>query len=268
MKKIYLYMLLSICAGSYLMTSCTQEEWGVGNIKRPDGAGGGEWNKNKTIEIYYITELKDAGISAYTAVGDYFVSKGEACKLGVIDRSDVNYSTRSYGPTDIAFRSAHFSSFAFNKFVGTVMQGSTILFNHKINSESSFKVTDECFVKFIPLQVKTNTSNPIDIIVPFSTVRLETKEQVIASEAVFKTLTGTSYEAVVIGTIRKDLLSDLKTLADKLPGYNLTEVIKNEDSDYAIFMLGLKSWVLRETTMTSVSGNLNAYCLSVEASVE
>lgn len=268
MKKTYLYILLCICTGAFLMASCAQEEWGVGNIKHPDGAGGGEWNKNKTIDIYYLTELKDAGVSGYGTVADFFLSKGAVCSLGVIDRSDVNHAIRTYGPTEVAFKSAHFSSFAFNKYEGTVMQGSTILFNHKINSEKSFRVADDCFVKFIPLQVKTATTVPLDIAVPFSTVRFDTKEQVAASEPVFKTLSGSSYEAMVVGTIKKELLPDLKTVADKLSGYKLTEAIKDENADYAIFILSLKSWVLRETTIQSVSGDFNAYRLSVEASVE
>lgn len=268
MKRIYLYMLQLVCIGTLMVSSCTKEEWGVGNVKRPDGSGSGEWNKNKTIEVYYITELNDGGVSDYDAVSNFFLKKGSMCTLGIIDRSDVNYAIRSYGPTDVAFKSAHFLSFALNRFSGTTMEGSTILFNHKINSESSFKVTNDCFVKFIPVQTKTTTASPVDIFVPFSTVRLDSKEQIMASESVFKTLSSTSYEALIIGTVKTELLPELKTVADKVSGYAFTEVVKNPDADYAIFMLGLKSWVLRETTMNSVSGNLNAYCLFVEASVE
>lgn len=275
MSKKYFSLFLLALSYMCVMNSCIQEEWGVGNIARPEGAGRGEWNKNKTIEVYFITELNDASVSAYDAVISFFRNKGNTCSLGVVDRLDGDYSLSSsyrkeqFGPTKVAFETAHFSSFALNKFNGTKMEGSSIFFNHKINSEQSFQVTDDCFMKFINIQAKSMVENPVDILVPFSTVRFDSKEQITAAASgALKTLSGTSYSALVVGTVKTELFSELQAVAGQIEGYSLEEATKGQETEYTVFVLGPKSWVLREMTKESVSGNLNVYCLRIEASVE
>ena len=274
MEKIYIKLLLTGLGLIFILGSCIQEEWGVGNITRPEGAGRGEWNKNKTIEVFFITELSNSSVSEYDAIISFFQKMDKACSLGVVDRLDGNYALASssspeqFGPTKVAFETTRFSSFAFNRFNGSSMEGSSILFNHKLNSERSFKVTDDCFIKFINIQAKSMTDTPINILVPFSTVRFESKSQIASAAAgALKTLTGISYEALIIGTVKTDLFTELQAVTNQIKGYSLVEATKGQESAYTLFVLGPTSWVLREMTQESVSNNLNAYCLKIESSV-
>ena len=269
MKKYLLYTIVVLGIGSMLTTSCLEENLGVGNIKQ-EMQGGEGWNKNKTIEIYYLTNLSDAVMGAVPGVIDYFNGLGNACSLGVIDRVDVLGNNNI--ATEIAFKTSRFSSYALNKVYmnGTdiATQGSLLLFNHKINSEEGFKITNDCYIKYINVMTKTTTENPIDILVPFSTVRFSNKEQIAAASTAFTTLNDNQHAFIMVGTVKKDLVEDLKNVAEGLEGCAFTEVAKNPAADYVVFMMGSKSWVLRETTDALVSGDLNAYRLSIEAGVE
>lgn len=274
MKNRYLYGFILLCFNALVITSCIKEEWGVGNIDQSKDGGEGGWNKNKTIEVYYLTTLANKSVTNVTPVTDFFIDKGDACSLGIVDRTDVGVgATSGTNPvTQMAFATARFSSFALNKMTvsgsNTQIEGATILFNHKINSEQSFKIADNCFLKYINIQATTTTAEPIKILVPFSTVRFDSKEQIDAAESTFNILAGTAYEGLVIGTVKTSLLADLENVSKKIAGYTFTEVTKNAETEYSIFMIGKSSWVLREMTKTSVDGNLNAFCLSIEASVE
>lgn len=269
MKNRYGYVFMLLCFTVIAMTSCIKEEWGVGNIRQVKNEEGGGWNKNKTFEVYYLTELRNRNLKDVPAVSEFFRRKGNACSLGVVDRTDVGATNPT---TQIAFETAHFSSFALNKMTreegNTKFEGTTILFNHKINSEESFRVADDCYMKYMNIQTTTTTADPIHILVPFSTVRFASKEQVEAAKPVLKTLSDTMYGALVIGTVKTGLLAELENVAKDIPDYTMTVVTKNADTEYSIFMLGQKTWVLREMAKTSVEGDLNAFRLSIEASVE
>lgn len=269
MKNRYGYIFMLLCFNAIAMTSCIKEEWGVGNVQQVKNEEGGGWNKNKTFEVYYLTELQNRSLKDISAVSGFFKRKGNACSLGIVDRTDAGATNPT---TQIAFETAHFSSFALNKMTGgegsTKFEGTTILFNHKINSEESFRVADDCYVKYMNIQTTTTTTDPIHILVPFSTVRFDSKKQIEAAKPVLKTLSDTMYGALVIGTVKTDLLAELESAAKDIPDYTMTVVTKNAETEYSIFMLGQKAWVLREMTRTPVDGNLNAFCLSVEASVE
>lgn len=271
------YWILTICLiGGITITSCGREEIGVGNVKYEDEIDGDlpKWNKNKTIEFYFLSALANKAIATdangYDPINNFFSKKGKACSLGVIDRADVivKDSKMFNGSTNTSFVSKHFSCFAFNKYNGSNIEGSAILFNHRITSQSSYKVTNDCYFKYIKIRAKTMTSNPIGIEVPFSTVRFDKKEQISASEAVLKELSSITTQAVIIGTIPTELTADFKAISDKISGYKLTEVTKNEITGFYIFMLAPKSWILRETTADVVSNSINAYCIRVEAGVE
>lgn len=274
MKNRYLYIYILLCFNAIVMTSCIKEEWGVGNVEQATSDAEGVWNKNKTIEVYYLTTLSNKSVSNVSPISNFFNDKRNASTLGVIDRMDAQVgATFGNNPaTKLAFSTARFSSFALNKMtsIGPVMlfEGTTILFNHKINSEQSFKIADDCFVKYIKIQTTTTTAEPIKILVPFSTVRFDSKVQIDVAETILKTLSTNAYEGLILGTVKTKLLADLENVSKKIAGYTFTVVTKNADTEYSIFMLGKKSWVLREMTKTSVDGDLNAFCLSIEASVE
>lgn len=269
MKKYLLYTVAALGFGSMLATSCIEENLGVGNIKQ-EIQGSEEWNKNKTIEIYYLTNLSDASMGSASNVVNYFNNLGDACSLGIIDRVDV--SGNSNIATEIAFKTARFSSYALNSVfmngANVCTQGSLLLFNHKINSEEGFKVTNDCYIKYINVMTRTTTENPIEILVPFSTARFSSKEQITAASTAFATLNDNQHAFIMVGTVKKELTEDLKSVAEGLDGCAFTEVAKSPNADYIVFMMGRKSWVLRETTDASVSSSLTAYRLSIEAGVE
>lgn len=268
MKKYLLYIIVVFCVSSMLATSCIEENLGVGNIKQ-ETQGGEGWNKNKTIEIYYLTNLSDAPMESASKVIDYFDGLGSDCSLGVIDRVDVLDNNIA---TEIAFKTARFSSYALNKVymngLNVATQGSLLLFNHKINSEEGFKVANDCYIKYINVMTKTTTEKPIEVLVPFSTARFSSKEQIAAASTVFATLNDNQHASIMIGTVKKDFVEDLKSVASGMEGCTFTEVAKNPEADYIVFMMGRKSWVLRETVNTLIDGDLKAYRLSVETGVE
>lgn len=273
----YFYWILFICLMvGITITSCGREEMGVGNVKYEDETNGDlpEWNKNKTTEIYFLSTLANKAIATdangYNPINNFFTQKGKACSLGVIDRADVTVkgSKMFNGSTTASFTSKHFSCFAFNKYNGSNIEGSAVLFNHRIISQTSYKVSDDCYFKYIKILAKTMTANSVGIEIPFCTVRFDKKEQISASEAALKELSSTGIQAVIIGTIPTPLTTDFKIVAEKMAGYKLTEVTKNESTGYSIFMVAPKSWVLRETTADVVSNSINAYCLRIEAGVD
>lgn len=274
MKNKYFSIIILLFLGILVMTSCIKEELGVGNIQQSENDKSGTWNKNKTFEVYYLTELKDKAVSDLSSVSTFFKQKGDLCSLGVVDRTDAQISgTKNNSSAQIAFETARFSSFSLNRIVNNnsnvKLEGTTILFNHKINSEQSYKLTNDCYIKHVNIQVSTTTDKPIQILVPFATVRFDSNEQIeIAANSVFRTMISNTKDILIIGTVKTSLLDKLENATKDLSNCSLTKITKNADTEFSVFMLGKKSWVLRETTKSSVSGDLNAYRLSIETSVE
>ncbi|WP_294532837.1 hypothetical protein [uncultured Bacteroides sp.] len=271
MKKNLVYMLGVIGCSSMLMTSCIAEDLGVGNIQQQIESNG-EWNKNRTFELYFLSSLKNEAVFNADAAVNYINNLGDACSLCLVDRMDVkNSSYMANEATDVAMKTSRFSSYAMNKYNAEgwdkKFEGSLILFNHKINSEEGFKVTKDCFVKFIPIMVKTTTDNPMNILVPFSTVRFETKEQIDAASATFSKVFDNQHSAIMVGTVKKEAIEDLKKATEKIEGCIYTEVLKNQETDYHMFMISNPTWVLREVRSTNVADDLNAYQLSIEFGV-
>lgn len=271
MKTKYL-LSTALFAIPLLFCSCIKEDWGVIPDNQNGTSNTKEWNKNKTVDFYFITNLNDKTTGNYDNIAQFFNNKGSKCSIGIVDRSDIkNYSeqnTCENHSTELAVKTARFTSFAFNKYNQGNIEGSTILFNHKINNVESFKITDDCYIQFIPIMAKSNVASPIEILTPFATVRFDNDDQLKNAATTLKTLGSNTYRALIVGTVKNSLVSGLKGVVEQVDGYTFTQVTKDADNDYAIFMAGPKSWVLRETTATSVSGTLNAYCVSVEASVE
>lgn len=261
------YIAISICC--LLFSSCIKEEWGI-IPEQQDITEKNEWNKNKTVDFYFISALNDKTIGNYNAISNFINSKNEEISIAIVDRSDVENYQRAdvsiVSPTNLSVLTNKFSSFAFQKYTDTSIEGSTILFNHKINSEECFKVKDDCYIKFVPIMTKSNVQTPVNILVPFATIRFNTKEQVNVSTASLQEV-ASKHNAVIIGTIKKNLIADLEKQTTSLKGYKLSFAIKDAENDYTIFILAPSSWVLRETVPNGI-GNLNAYKISIEASVE
>jgi len=267
------YLLLGIaCAGNFLFSSCIKEDWGVIPENNSNTSNNGEWNKNKTIDFYYITSLSENTTSEVEEVGAYLKGLGDACSVSIVDRADVLYYsfpnfTANYA-TKMAVAANRFSCFALNKYTGFNIEGSSILFNHKINSAESFRITNDCYVKFVPIMAKSASTTPIDIETPLATVRFSTEDQIKAASPVLNTLAENKYQALIIGTVKSSLVPALQSVAGNINGNAFTQVTKDENNEYQLFIIGPKSWVLRETLLKNIANNTNSYRISVEASVE
>lgn len=267
MKHLHLLFL----AGALLTASCIKEDWGVIPNQQSNNEQTKGWNKHKTIDFYVLSSLNDKSTTNTDAVSDFLNKKGEACSIGVVERSDVlNYTWYSFCrnlSTELSVKTARFASFALHRYNGGSIEGSTVLLNHKLNTEESFKITDDCYIKFVPIMAKSNVAEPVNILVPFATTRFTSAQQITAAVPTLTRLAGNAYGAVLIGSVKTSLTDNLKTAVAGVSNAKLTFASQESDKDYALFVIAPPSWVLRETIATPLSG-INAYCLSIEASVE
>lgn len=86
---------------------------------------------------------------------------------------------------------------------GIATEGSLILYNHKNNAEEGFKVSNDCFIKFISIMCKSMVKeNQKDILVPFATARFSSKEQINAAKSALGTVVDSRHNGVLIGTVK------------------------------------------------------------------
>ena len=271
MRLSLLNIVLAVSA-LLMFNSCIKEDWGIIPDYQSQKGNSGEWNKNKTVDLYYVSSLSDNSMTDYNSVGSYLKKLGDNCTASIVDRTDVQYYQYPYFSnnicTNLSVAANKFTCFAFNQSAPGNIEGSSILFNHKINSASSFKITDNCYVKYVPIMTHSSVETPVDIEMPLATVRFSQADQVSASTDVLKQLASNTYQAVLIGTVKNDLAEQLQSVAKGIGASSFTLVTKNPDNAYQIFMFAPSSWVLRETTVDGVSGKVNAYKMSIEASVE
>ena len=267
MKHLHLFFLF----GALLCASCIQEEWGVIPNHQGSAEEIKEWDKNKTIDVYVVSNLSNNTETQIDAIASFFNNKGKDCSIGVVERSDIqnypSYSACKNFSTDLAVKTARFASFSLQRYAANNIEGSTILFNHKLNTEESFKVTDDCYIKFVPIMAQSNVQSPVKILVPFATTRFSSEEQITASLPTLSRLAGSSYGAVLVGSVKTTLIEKLQTAVKTLQNAKLTFATKEADKDYALFVLAPTSWMLRETVATKLTGT-TSYCLSIEASVK
>lgn len=269
MKKNILYTFATLGFCSVLMGSCIAEDLGVGNIKQEENANS-DWNKTKSVEVHFLSALSNAAIGETDAVIDHINTLGEDCSIGLIDRVDVSGSGNL--ATHIAFATSRFPGYALNKVTksgsAVCTEGSLILYNHKNIAEEGFKVSNDCYIKFINIMCKSmSEEDKKDILVPFSTVRFSAKEQISAAKSAMETIVDGTHNGVLIGTVKSDLVENLKSVAESIKdvSFSQADMVAGE---YTIFMVANKSWVLRETTTHSVAGNVKDYCLAIEPGVE
>ena len=266
MKHLHLFFLF----GALLCASCIKEEWGVIPNHQENSEQAKEWNKNKTIDVYVVSTLSDKTETHIDAISDFLNAKGQACSIGVVERSDVQnypwYDACKNLSTDLAVKTARFASFSLHRYTTSNIEGSTILFNHKLNTEESFKVTDDCYIKFVPIMAQSNVQTPVKILVPFATTRFSSEEQITASLPILTRLASSNYGAVLVGSVKTSLTEKLQTAIKTVQNVKLTFATKEADKDYALFVIAPTSWMLRETVATKLSGT-TGYCLSIEASV-
>ena len=266
MKHLHLFFLF----GALLCASCIKEEWGVIPNHQENSEQAKEWNKNKTIDVYVVSTLSDKTETHIDAISDFLNAKGQACSIGVVERSDVQnypwYDACKNLSTDLAVKTARFTSFSLHRYTTSNIEGSTILFNHKLNTEESFKVTDDCYIKFVPIMAQSNVQTPVKILVPFATTRFSSEEQITASLPILTRLASSNYGAVLVGSVKTSLTEKLQTAVKTVQNVKLTFATKETDKDYALVVIAPTSWMLRETVATKLFGT-TGYCLSIEASV-
>ncbi len=268
MRYNYILAIIGICF--FGLTSCSSgDDDGTTQTPEPP-VEEKEWVKDNTINVYFVSSLKDESANSQEdAIINYFNQLGDKCSVGIVERTDaINFADQASAhnsSTAIAFNTRRFSAFALHKYNSNNIEGSTILFNHKINGTETKPITSDCYMKYAPVQAKTIASKSANVLLPLATVRFSTSEQINSSADALIQLGSNSYKAVIIGSVKTELASALK---EKIEGTTTMKVslVSDYADDYTIFVAARSSWVLRETKMETV-GSVKGFTLAIESGV-
>lgn len=275
MKKIKYIISIIIIAlvASMAMTSCSSDDdnngsGGYGNLEKPD--------PKFESKVYFVTNLKDQALatdaSSYVPINNFFKEKGKpGCWLGIIDRADAVYSPTSMfnGSVRTAFESDLFSTGAFNKFNGSTIEGSTLLFPNYYTDKKSIKVTNDCYVTAIQLMMKgRNHELEIDFEfdVPFRTARFDSDTQIKTfAESIFRDLKAGRLNLLMMGTIRKELVESLRAGVANVDEHFVVKIAEGtENSEYCIYLLANEYfWDFRGVEKRSLGTGIDLYELSL-----
>ncbi len=267
-KKIFSLSLWLLCLLAFIACKSGED---VPDTPPTPPTPNNEWNKDNTINLYFVSSLKDETANTnIQEVISYFNQKGNACTVGIVERTDMtnfaNHEQSFNAPSELSFKTGHFSAFALQKYNAGNIEGSTILFNHKINTTECQPVTADCFIKYTPVQAQTIAKKPAPVLLPLCTVRFSTIAQIEASTKALQQFTNNSYKAVIIGTVKSTLAQELKAKVEEETTMKLTFVSDYAD-EYTVFMAARSSWVLRQTT-AEMTGTLKALVMSIESGVK
>ena len=270
MKK-YFQKMLMLLMGGMLMVACGGDD-NNGN-ETPGGTPGGseggstekEWNKDNTVNVYYITSLDDASANGNVeAVAAYI--KSNRIKTAIVDNTDiVKYADPAAcqnASTQLSFQSAKFCSFVMEGYQGENIEGSTIVMSHKLNEVETMPVAEGCFLQYVPTQAPQLTNASKMASLPLATVKISTQEQVNAAEEVVKKVTGSPRKAVIVGEVKTALANALVEKMSAINGMKIS-LVAQPVGDYTLFVQG-RTWMLREASSAEV-GSQKAHLLSIEA---
>lgn len=273
--KRYLPVFLSFVAAASLLAGCNN-----GLDEYPSDAPIPAPSDKFTTTVQFVSSLDgNAFGSNYTAFNEYLTGLGdEKPWMTILDRADNgNLSAALTG----AFDATRWTAFAFNKIENkTSYQGSMLYFNSCITGATGRPSGDGCYVTKVKTAlngVRTDKDENGEITgqtdvsfdVDFLTARFETADQLSAfggKKGVLRSFYDESMPLLMIGTVKNDLLSQLKSAAESASGsyaFKVYEVAAG--SQYTIFLLTEERfWGLMEgVDVQPLSGNVNVYNIGV-----
>lgn len=273
--KRYLPVFLSFVAAASLFAGCNN-----GLDEYPSDAPIPAPSDKFTTTVQFVSSLDgNAFGSNYTAFNEYLTGlDDEKPWMTILDRADNgNLSAAMTG----AFDATRWTAFAFNKIENkTSYQGSMLYFNSCITGATGRPSGDGCYVTKVKTAlngIRTDKDENGEITgqtdvsfdVDFLTARFETAEQLSAfggKGGVLRSFYDESMPLLMIGTVKNDLLSQLKSAAESAAGsyaFKVYEVAAG--SQYTIFLLTEERfWGLMEgVDVQPLSGNVNVYNIGV-----
>lgn len=220
-----------------------------------------EWNKSKTASLYFFTKLKDASLGmdevVYRAIAERLEDTA-GFSVVILDRSDVKLKHSLNGTVWLAEKTNTFPIYNFHKCQEDVMQGAGILIKETIMENRTLSISENCSVKLFKTVV------PPNIEWPMANARFENIGQVENLETILTNII--SQNRVMIGTIPT---VHLGLLRQKILALNRTYRVENiaSSSQYALFYISPKYWVLRNIEQASINGDIKLFKLSIEANV-
>lgn len=273
--KRYLPVFLSLVMAAPLFTGCNN-----GLDEYPSDAPIPAPSDKFTTTVQFVSSLDgNAFGSDYTAFNDYLTGLGdEKPWMTVLDRAD---NGNLPGALTGAFDATRWTAFAFNKIENrTSYQGSMLYFNSCITGATGRPSGEGCYVT----QVKTALNGvrtdkdengevtgqtDVSFDVDFLTARFETAEQLSAfggKNGVLRAFYAESMPVLMIGTVKNDLLQQLKSAAESASGsyaFKVYEVAAG--SQYTLFLLTEERfWGLMEPVNAQpLAGNVKIYNIGV-----
>lgn len=249
----------------------------------PDPKPKPTWNKDKTASVYFFSTLNDNAIektATYDAIANYIKDKKQ--QLLLTDKVKITFDSGVNGSVKIANTLKGFHFYGINKVSETNSEGTGIVTTRRrgavfykdgtsasntdatiINKDKQFtyKVTDNCFVSGTKTFVKDG------IVLPFSCVRFDTKEQVSMSKNIVSKLMQSDY--LLLGSVNKTVAESLKTMVlsfKSTMNYEI-DIVEVGNAERVVFVIHPHFWVLRQNNTEKVEGQINATHLQIEANV-
>ncbi len=229
-----------------------------------------KWNKNKTIQMSFISSLDDKEMSSaeLKAIAEH-IDKSKS-ELFLVEGTNTTFYEGKLRNTStkLAFDTGLFSTFNLNSYKGLKeIKGSTLLFKHKVNGEKAYFLSQGAYMKKTIVHARAMVDNGVFIDTPFATARLETQEQLTN---LLKLVKGFDWknDVLFVGSAKPDLVKALEEFSQASTKYKLSVIEAGKEQMYKPFILAPKTWVLRNQTTLSLNNKLLSIELQIEASVE
>lgn len=252
-KRIeFVFFVLTAC----LLSSCGKD---TPAEKEPEDI----WDKNRTTNIMVFSSLSgDNVLSDMNYASDIGKSiNATSSSVVLIDRANVSFAQepQTHPAAVIAANTKKVPVFVPIKYEENRYIGNTVLLNHSFMQMSLQIVAEHCC--FLGIDTQATSVIPMK----FGTVSFTESGQL--DEGVKILQSALSNSMITVGIVRRSLLSELQSkISGTITSGHVFEVVRNTDqtSAYCIYLLASGKWKLRETSESTLSGNINCFQLQVE----
>lgn len=281
MKAIYKLTLLSFVV--LLFAQCGGKENGGGVTPEPQPEPKPEpvekpWNKDRTMEVLYITSLKNSPLSSDDE--GYKMVMNEVQKVNpssyswiIIDRSDaLKHEGVWNNPVMNSFFSYQlFPYFALDRATDSAIEGKMILMKQYVDKMEHMRLTDECYLFRLKTKVKGTSSKGLELTLPLTTLHITSKQAIAALNGELPNITSSRDPHVIVGSVSSSLFKELATSLQKVGGYQVEKIKTPNKGDNVLFFFAPTSWKYRatETVFTkTINGNsVNGLKIALETGI-